>query len=160
MDIVGIKRFLNKNKDKTLDEIISESVVNGIGNVIGNSGSPAGTDTLFGLLKRGMLKSVQRGTFKGGVSQETWSEINRNVSINISTVNPAKCEICFREKYTFTNGGSENILSVGVARTSLQALNANSIVIKQPYYTSPRRGDDSRVYYNSMQVDWELREYY
>lgn len=59
MDIVGIKRFLNKNKDKTLDEIISESVVNGIGNVIGNSGSPAGTDTLFGLLKRGFVKSVQ-----------------------------------------------------------------------------------------------------
>lgn len=59
MDIVGIKRFLNKNKDKTLDEIISESVVNGIGNVIGNSDSPAGTDTLFGLLKRGFVKSVQ-----------------------------------------------------------------------------------------------------
>lgn len=153
MDIVGIKRFLNKNKDKTLDEIISESVVNGIG----NSGSPAGTDTLFGLLKRGMLKSVQRGTYKGSVASERYSQIDRNVSINISKVNPAKCELYFRERYVSVDEKSEYGSSVQVARTSLQALNANSIVIKQPYYS---RSSTGSTYYTSIPVDWELREYY
>lgn len=157
MSIWEIKRFLNKNNDKTLDELISESVVNGIGNVIGNSDSPAGTDTLFGLLKRGMLKSVQRGTYKGSVAGERYAQIDRNVNINISKVNPAKCELYFRERYVSVDEKSENDSSAQVARTSLQALNANSIVIKQPYYSQYSVGS---LYYTSIPVDWELREYY
>lgn len=122
MDIVGIKRFLNKNKDKTLDEIISdtENVVNGIGNVVGNSGSPAGTDTLFGYFKRGFVKSVQRGTIRPRI------DVAESQSVTISSVNPSKSFVLLRSQLIRIDSSSY-VYAGDIAY--LKSLSSDSLVI-------------------------------
>ena len=146
MDIVGIKRFLNKNKDKTLDEIISdtESVVNGIGNVIGNSGSPAGTDTLFGYFKRGFVKSVQRGTINPRL------DVTESQSVTISKVNPSKSFVLLRSQLAFLDHAS----AAGAGDIAyLLSLSSNSLVVGLP--------NTSDIYSRTnCQISYEVVEFF
>lgn len=152
MDIVGIKRFLNKNKDKTLDEIISESVVNGIGNVIGNSGSPIGEDTIFGLLKGGMVKSVQRGTV-------TFSNFS-NRTINISAVNPSKTIVLIRSENDAgsVGGYGGEVWSYPNFSSVLKSLSSNSFKISGSVsYTCGRYASPPEA--NFGVVSWQVIEF-
>lgn len=152
MDIVGIKRFLNKNKDKTLDEIISESVVNGIGNVIGNSGSPAGPDTLFGLLKRGVVKSIQRGTATyGSDSIYSVDPSKETLDINISSVNPSKVFVLLKEEAFGDNGGDKG----GHFYTSaLLRVSSNTITVRPAFFHGFNDG------YYGEKFSWQVIEFY
>lgn len=130
---------------------------------IGTSGDQADVATLFGKLAElasksgGAIKSVQRGTYKGSaLGTPDWQEVDKNVTIRISAVNPEKCTVYFRERYISVDERAANGCTPKVTRTSLQALNTNSIVIKQPYY---RRYGLSDTYYTSMEVDWEVIEF-
>lgn len=152
MDIVGIKRFLNKNKDKTLDEIISESVVNGIGNVIGNSSSPIGEDTIFGLLKGGMVKSVQRGTV-------TFSD-SRDRTINISAVNPSKTIVLIRSENDAgsVGGYGGEVWSYPNYSSVLKSLSSNSFTISfSVSYTTVKYVSSAIANYGV--VSWQVIEF-
>lgn len=149
MDIVGIKRFLNKNKDKTLDEIISESVVNGIGNVIGNSGSPAGTDTLFGLLKRGMVKSVQILKFSSSEAKTSDPVYGDAVESTISATNMSKT-IVFATART-PMGSDSNHYSVSAYQSATDKIRTS--------YTRQGRTTGSGKYYVENAVVYVVEFY-
>lgn len=153
MDIVGIKRFLNKDKDKTLDELIK----NGIDNAVGTPDSPAGTGTIFGLLKRGMVKSVQRGVRKFNASN--------NATISISAINPSKAVVILNSS---TEAGASNFFASnsyqakGVQNESsyLVSLGATSLTISPCSLVTNNGSNASDWDRNYGSTSWQVIEYY
>lgn len=153
MDIVGIKRFLNKNKNKTLDEIISESVVNGIGKVIGDSSSPIGEDTIFGLLKGGMVKSVQRGRAQTHDLQQyeqfsigSYYITARYVDVTISPVNLSKSILII-------NGSPFTVAGTNLGKFQSK----NTIRLYETFLASDSNPSAPRI--TCLFCDWQVIEF-
>lgn len=93
--------------------------VNEILEKTGDPSSPAGTDTLFGYNKRGLVKSVQRlkvnGTVVGSTGNQeeypcddtTWHAWRK--SVKISAVNPSKTIVlCYNPVLDYTDAPGRN----------------------------------------------------
>lgn len=131
-----------------LAEVLTK--VTGIDGKIGTSGDTAGTATLFGQVKdisenmsTGIIKSVQRGYVKTNVNSLGGKEI----SVPISTVNPAKCIVNINTGH-FT-GGTQEDFGNGAYVISLTSNELKIMVINR----SSMDGNENRL-------SWEVAEFF
>lgn len=131
-----------------LAEVLTK--ITGIDGKIGTSGDTAETETLFGQVKdisenmpTGIIKSVQRGYVKTNVNSLGGKEI----SVPISTVNPAKCIVNINTGH-FTGSNQEDfgngayVISLTSNELKIMVLNRSSM-------------DD-----NENRLSWEVAEFF
>lgn len=131
-----------------LAEVLTK--ITGIDGKIGTSGDTAGSATLFGQVKdisenmpTGIIKSVQRGYVKTNVNQIYGKEI----SVPISTVNPAKCIVNINTGH-FT-GGTQRDFGNGAYVISLTSNELKIMVL-----------NSSSVDNNENRLSWEVAEFF
>ena len=124
--------------------------VNEILEQTGDLSSPAGTDTIFGLLKRGMVKSVQRGVV-------SFSQ-NANKTVNISAVNPSKTIVILKSDVEAGASVSDTERFAKVNKCSiLQSLSSGNFIVTPPFLLTPA---SFGVDYNYGKVSWQVIEFY
>lgn len=137
---------------KVLLEKLAELLtkITGIDGKIGTSGDNAGSATLFGQVKdisenmpTGIIKSVQRGYVKTNVNSLGGKEI----SVPISTVNPAKCIVNINTGHFIGSnqedfGNGAYVISLTSNELKIMVLNRSSV-------------DD-----NENRLSWEVAEFF
>lgn len=114
--------------------------INSIISSIGTSEDQASAATLFGKLaglasqSGGAVKSIQRGTYTNKVSLGDWDDIDKNININISTVNPAKCFCIFKERYYITCDNNDFSHVSDISQVKFVSIQATRFTVKAPYY--------------------------
>lgn len=131
-----------------LAEVLTK--VTGIDGKIGTSGDTAGSATLFGQVKdisenmpTGIIKSVQRGYVKTNVNSLDGKEI----SVPISTVNPAKCIVNINTGHFI--GSTQEDFGNGAYVISLTSNELKIMVLNR-----------SSVDGNENRLSWEVAEFF
>lgn len=94
-----VTKYLDTDLTDLLEQVLQDATIQGVIDRLGETGD-TGATTVFGKLNNGVIKSIQRGV------AATPPSTDRNITINLSAVNPAKCMVLLDNQY------------VGIAATS------------------------------------------